>query len=302
MMRAAIWLACVTACGRIDFTSHPSDAAPPRCLAWGAFDAPVLVPDLSTIYDDWSPVIVAGGTIAFSSDWGPGFAIGQRTRASIDDPWSAVVRLALGSGMWALHPSATPDGRSLYTDYEDPATGDTNIAQATRIDATTFSVPVVLESLRSANYNHEPHISTDELRLYYATNHLVVGDNGMLEIVVATRADPSAEFAAPVVLTELDTPSSETSPTLTADELEIIFSSNRPGDAGQFDLYRATRTSLAEPFSNIEPLTALNTPLDDLGAELSLDGSTLTFNRGAQISGGNAEVWQATRPCLQTAP
>lgn len=40
-------------------------------------------------------------------------------------------------------------------------------------------------------------------------------------------------------------------PAVTSDELTIYFSSNRPGGQGDFDIWKATRNSINDPFSNI---------------------------------------------------
>jgi peptidoglycan-associated lipoprotein len=49
-------------------------------------------------------------------------------------------------------------------------------------------------------------------------------------------------------------------PAVTSDELTIYFSSNRPGGEGDYDIWKATRKSVNEPFSNVTNLgKAINT-------------------------------------------
>lgn len=43
-------------------------------------------------------------------------------------------------------------------------------------------------------------------------------------------------------------------PAVSSDELTIYFSSNKPGGVGDYDLWKATRTSINEPFSNVTNL------------------------------------------------
>src|SRR5574344_14639 len=43
-------------------------------------------------------------------------------------------------------------------------------------------------------------------------------------------------------------------PAVSSDELTIYFSSNKPGGVGDYDLWKATRTSVNEPFSNVTNL------------------------------------------------
>lgn len=53
-------------------------------------------------------------------------------------------------------------------------------------------------------------------------------------------------------------------PAVTDDELTIYFSSNRPGGQGDYDIWKATRTSVNEPFSNI---TNLGSKVNTAGKE-----------------------------------
>lgn len=298
-MKLALALVSVAGCGRLGFEG----ATPGGCARWSDFGAPSLVAELSTPYDDWSISFAENDLMALSSDWTDpvGYSVAQRTRSANGMPWSSPARLDLmGSAYWALYPSAPPDGSSIYFEALETATGSTNLAHASRLDAVTFGPGQLLASLVNASYNHEPHISADELRLYYATNHILATDNGTFELAFTSRPSVDADFAPPAVIAELETLDDEDSPTLSADELEIIFSSDRPGGLGRFDLYRATRPALGQPFTDVVPLTVLNTAGDDTGAELSADGSALYYNRNTDLGGGqNSDVWVARRACLE---
>jgi Tol biopolymer transport system component len=62
---------------------------------------------------------------------------------------------------------------------------------------------------------------------------------------------------------------------VTADNLHIIFDSNRSG--GNYDLYEATRTDPQSMFTNVTALTTLNTGSADSNPAISPDGLTLYF-------------------------
>ena len=102
---------------------------------------------------------------------------------------------------------------------------------------------------------------------------------------------PFAHVATPV--SALSSSSQEDDPTLTEDQLEIWFSSTRPGGSGLRDLWTATRTSLSEPWPGPWPVMELNTNADDDTPEVSGDGLTLYFSR--RDAAGLSTVYQATR-------
>jgi Tol biopolymer transport system component len=82
---------------------------------------------------------------------------------------------------------------------------------------------------------------------------------------------------------ELSTSADDRMPNVRRDGLEVVFSSNRPGAAGQ-DVYVATRASTADPWGtpvNLGP--AVNTAGAETRASLSRDGMRLYFGRDGEI-------------------
>lgn len=66
------------------------------------------------------------------------------------------------------------------------------------------------------------------------------------------------EASEPFVMLDLgDTAYNYLHPAVTSDELTIYFSSNRPGGEGDYDIWKATRTSINEPFGNVTNLGKL---------------------------------------------
>jgi len=92
-------------------------------------------------------------------------------------------------------------------------------------------------------------------------------------------------------LAALNSPFEEREPTFTADGRAVVFSSDREGGAGGFDLYRsglvpgASIGDLGAGFVPPEPLTGVNGPTDERGPLLSLDGFTLYFGVEAEVGG-----------------
>ena len=81
-------------------------------------------------------------------------------------------------------------------------------------------------------------------------------------------------------------------PTLSANELEIFFASDRAGGAGGLDLYRSNRAAIGDVWSEPMPVFELNTGWDDTSPELTGDGQTMLFisNRA-----GSYDVYMAVR-------
>jgi hypothetical protein len=304
-VRAVLVLA--VGCGRIHFAAHgdAGDAAvdaPGPCMVWGAFGVPTRVAELSSPFDDWDPAITPDGTLAFTSDWtnAEGFSVAQHDRTSTDQPFSNAQRLALqtSTSNWILEPSISADGNTLYVTYEIVPNSN-YIGFAVRTGPTTFGPAQIIPELQNGNFNHEPWISRDELRLYYTTNNIPPDTTGNTQLVVAERATVTSPFGAPQLLDGVQSPSNDSGPGLSGDELEMFFVSDRPGGFGGYDVYRATRTDRTAGFGTVEAVPALDSPMDEAGPELSGDGTTLYYNYNTVRNGGaNADVWAATRTCL----
>jgi hypothetical protein len=90
----------------------------------------------------------------------------------------------------------------------------------------------------------------------------------------------------------VNTASNETDPSMTDDDLTIVFTSDRPGGTGALDLYIGTRTSTGDPFT-VRELTELNSTAVDQSPEISSDGLTIFFSTAR--AGANALIYSATR-------
>ncbi|HEX6275548.1 MAG TPA: hypothetical protein VFZ53_21050 [Polyangiaceae bacterium] len=99
------------------------------------------------------------------------------------------------------------------------------------------------------------------------------------------------ENASPVA--ELNTELGEDNPTLTADMLQIFFTSNRDGDA---DVWFATREFTSDLFGEPRRLAEASTDDDDTSPAISLDGLTLYVGLNERPDGlGNYDIWALER-------
>jgi hypothetical protein len=84
-------------------------------------------------------------------------------------------------------------------------------------------------------------------------------------------------------------------PTLSADGLEIIFSSNRTGGLGGWDLWTAKRTGIDKPWGTPTNLKLLNNSASDFEPNLSADGLELFFVSTRTGKTGVSDVMVSTR-------
>lgn len=94
------------------------------------------------------------------------------------------------------------------------------------------------------------------------------------------RCNPSQPFLNPIVVPNVNSLSDDRTPRLSADELEIFFSSNRSGD---FDLYVARRANRDIDFDTPKPIKELNTMGFEYAPFLASDDLTLYYHPGPEI-------------------
>ncbi len=98
-------------------------------------------------------------------------------------------------------------------------------------------------------------------------------------------------FDTPVALTELNTSGYERDPFLPADELTIYFSSARPDD---YDVWVATRTTLAAPFTTPVPAYEFNSFAEE--SKLSIAANNKIAVVGSNRPGSEKlDVWESIR-------
>jgi len=126
---------------------------------------------------------------------------------------------------------------------------------------------------------------------------------GKAEILGGDGEAPAGRFIKPVE--ELNVPDAgDFSLFMRDDGLEVFFSSNRLEDGDSIqdnDLYRATRSSLDEPFSSPEPVAELNSSTcNEASPSLTSDGSIIFFYRVCESSPKTTPsgIYYAIRPSL----
>jgi hypothetical protein len=132
-------------------------------------------------------------------------------------------------------------------------------------------------------------VTTDEGTFLYFSS-LINGSHDLYQ----SRLRHDGSFGPPVAVSELNTELDDRMPNVSADGLEIVFSSTRATDGrgapafGSFDVYVSRRSSTKKRWSppvNLGP--NVNTPGSETRATMSWDGRRLYFGRDGDIYSSN---------------
>jgi len=105
---------------------------------------------------------------------------------------------------------------------------------------------------------------------------------------------PAYHFGAPALVKELASTSKVENPTLTADSLQIFFTTNRNSGTSS-DVWFARRSSVTEPFGAPEVVPGVNSDDRETSAAISADGLTLWLGSERPGGLGNVDIWAAER-------
>jgi hypothetical protein len=101
-------------------------------------------------------------------------------------------------------------------------------------------------------------------------------------------------FEIPQIVPELRTDVRTDNPTLTADLLEIFFTSERV--SGNGDVWFARRSAPSQAFVAAQPIMEVNTAGFETSAAISADGLTLWFGSDRPGGVGTTDIWVSSRP------
>lgn len=99
-------------------------------------------------------------------------------------------------------------------------------------------------------------------------------------------------FGAAAIIPELAATTRSDNPTLTANLLEIYFTSVRDGNG---DIWMARRAAATLPFETPVPVVEVNTPSFETSSAISADGLTLWFGSDRAGGAGLLDTWVSTR-------
>jgi hypothetical protein len=101
-------------------------------------------------------------------------------------------------------------------------------------------------------------------------------------------------FRVPILLDSINSDDMDWKPYVTQDGLSIWFVSDRPGGVGGYDFYRATRTSTAESFGDVQVLSSINTEWQEYRLVFDSVGQTAFISTDRPGGLGGSDLWWAS--------
>jgi hypothetical protein len=213
------------------------------------FGAATNVAVLNSAWRDHTPTTNADGTLMiFSSNRPGGMGIDDAwmtTRPDSSSPWDPPTHLpGINSTERDMGFSMPPDGLHMYfASNRVSGLGEFDLYFTSRPDTSApWSPPVPLSELNTPYNDSVPSVTGDELTLYFASNRpgSTPGPLGLLsseDLWVAMRPDTSSGWSVVENVFELNTGYSDYLMSVSDDESELFFASDRPGSFGLLDLY-----------------------------------------------------------------
>ena len=267
-----------------------------------------LGPVVNSAGNDIEVAISKDGLSLYIASTRPGgsgnFDIWVSQRGGVDDPWGAPQNLgpAINTAGREQAPFLSEDGHRLYF-YSDRAggLGGTDVYVSRRQnkrDDFGWETPENVGAGVNSASNENLVVAFEDL-LYFNSNR--PGSAGATDIYASTRqADGS--FGPAVRVPELSSPVSDAACAIRRDGLEFFLASQRGGtDPTYFDLWVATRASVADAWSDPIALGSVNTPVPygDSRCALSFDATTLYVISDRPGGVGGIDIWQSTRSKLK---
>jgi len=137
------------------------------------------------------------------------------------------------SASYEFGPWLSDDRLDLYFASNRLGGASSQLFHAHRAGPTLAFDPPAEIDLGLGGYANDPFVSRDGLTMWFVYNQIGT-DN---RLYVATRATTAEPFGSTAAMTELNVYAyGEATPSLTADELTIVFTSDEPGAPGNGDL------------------------------------------------------------------
>jgi hypothetical protein len=194
--------------------------------------------------------------------------------------------------------SMSADGLSIFMDSDrSGGQGDYDIWVTSRATIDDpWGEPVNIGSIvNTSAWEGVASISADGLSLYFSTDW--PGGYVDFDIWFATRATIDDPWEESVSLgSTVNSPEWDWAPIVSADELTLFFSSQRPGGSGDWDLWATSRATKDDDWSmplNLGP--TVNSSSRDWLPSISADGLILFFTSNRPGGYGSRDIWMTRR-------
>lgn len=280
----------------------PASGAPLRSILWEPakpIDGPI-----NSTEQEYEPRLTLDGQTLYFVRGKAGHNADLYVSTRTPTGWSEPQPLPFNTPDDELGPSPSPDGQSLYFYSNRPGGLGGYDLWVARRDGDSWHEPENLGPGVNTEFNeYSPAPSPDGSRLYFASNRPRPGEKpeSAPALWPATIRESRGGhdydlFAAPLnagmpgkaeALVALNTTANEGTPAVSPFGDFLYFSSDRPGGAGGFDLWRA-RLAKGMPREPENLGTAINSAYDDLDPSLSMGGFAIHFSsdRPRQVAAG----------------
>lgn len=202
------------------------------------FANPLALASLNDANNQSGPWLAGDGlTLYFTDDRTGATRLYVTTRATVGQPFEAptlVPGLEMREG-WG--PELSEDGREIFYGW---FVSDLDVYRATRsMPNAAFGSPALVTELNSAAFDGFVDVHPDGLDIFFESNR-----TGVNTVYTAQRGAIDATFSMPTEVSELASPANTGDPELSRDGTTIVFSSQRAGGAGAFDVWIMTRACL----------------------------------------------------------
>jgi Tol biopolymer transport system component len=259
----------------------------------------------SSSIDAGQSISVDGLSLYFSSNRSGGhgdYDIWMTQRLSKDSPWTEPVNLGsvVNSSAGEIVTCLSADGLSLYfCDWPSNRPGgyggeDLWVTTRETIDGE-WGIPVNLGSVvNSSSDDWDSNLSTDGLSLFFDSNR--PGGQGDFDLWMTQRLSKDAPWAEPVNLgPTVNSSSLDIAPSISADGLILLFTSERPGGSGDWDLWMTRReTTQADWIESVNLGPAVNSSGPEGMPYISADGSAIYFFSNRPGGEGGYDLWRVS--------
>ena len=202
---------------------------------------------------------------------------------------------ALGFGDYS--PELSLDGLTLYFSSSRPGgQGEADLYVTTRssFDDPWGPAQNLGPSVNTAYFEGQPSVSANGKTLYW--DSLRPDGFGDFDIWVATRENVGEPFGPAVNLgPAVNTAGPEFGPALNQNEKQLFFSSGRPGNVGQIDIWVVERQTKSDAWGSPINMDTLNSPFFQAMPAFRNNGQEVCFMSFRPGGFGGLDVWCANR-------
>jgi hypothetical protein len=269
-------------------------------LLFAEWTEPVPVTEVNTEFADWTPFLSFDGLSLYFARGRTSsyyyFRIFEARRQVPYGPFTSVNEVLISSGKHVFGPWVSPDNLRMYYFEQtvSPILWKIKVSERASVN-DPWPQGTDISDLNVLGKLHIPKLTADELNIFFSSNN-IPGGLGEHDIWMATRPDRNSPFGSVTNLTELNTTSNDVCPSVSPDGLTLIFQSDTNGS---YQLFRATRQSLSEPFGNVEHLTKFDMPeYTNQHPCLSNDSSAIYFTRLLDNDLSTGDIYVSYTPYL----